>query len=184
MCMERCDGGEVLDRLQKLQTYSEREAADVIKSLCTALQHVHSCGVIHRDVKAENILYADADCTQIKVCDFGLATFCPLGDSVQEGRLVGSPHYLSPEAVQGRPCRHAVDVWSVGIIMCFLLSGKVPFDDNDERIDAGNYQRLFSKVTTQEWTLELPQGLNLSEHAHDLISKMLSKSDATRISFT
>jgi len=183
MCMERCDGGEVLDRLEKLDIYSEYEAAKVIKSLCLAMQHVHMCGVIHRDVKAENILYIDRECTEIKVCDFGLAAFCQLGDGIDDGRLVGSPHYLAPEAIRRKPYRHAGDVWSVGIIMCFLLSGTVPFDDDDSRLDAGDYQRLFNKIVTQPWRLELPQDLHLTAGAEDLLSKMLHKSDADRISF-
>ena len=51
---ERCDGGEVLDRLEELNVYSEQEAAGVIRSLCIALDHVHKCGVIHRDIKVRS----------------------------------------------------------------------------------------------------------------------------------
>ena len=81
---------------------------------------------MHRDLKPENILLTKSEGLNIKIADFGFATRIPEGG--YETLTCGSPYYMAPEVVSGKKYRHEADIWSIGVITYFLLSGQPPFD--------------------------------------------------------
>jgi 5'-AMP-activated protein kinase catalytic alpha subunit len=133
MAMEYLPGGDLFQALQDLSGNQVREAVarDVIGQLLSAILHMHASGIVHRDLKLENILldWSDGDQIKAKVADFGLSR--PL----QEGQMMltqcGSHDYAPPEIHLGVPYEgRLVDAWSFGVIMYALLCGDLPFPDD------------------------------------------------------
>ena len=106
-----------------------REAADVMLQLTDAVALAHSHGVIHRDIKPQNILIK-TDGT-IKLSDFGIATIPSSPSITCKENVMGSVHYMAPEVSKGKTANALSDIYSLGITFYELLIGKVPFDDND-----------------------------------------------------
>lgn len=117
--------GKTLDRhIKEAGKISPQWAAGVIEAVADALDHAHSKQVIHRDIKPSNLFLTDNDV--LKITDFGIAKL-PLGTITAEGRIVGSPSYMSPEQVRGRPVDARSDIFSLAIVTYILLTGKKPF---------------------------------------------------------
>jgi serine/threonine-protein kinase PpkA len=106
------------------------EALQVVREIALALDHAHQKGVVHRDVKPENILRRnDGSCA---LADFGIARTTEPGKPLtQEGMTVGTPHYMSPEQVQGLPLDGRSDLYSLGVVLYQLLTGELPFRGTD-----------------------------------------------------
>lgn len=119
MVMEEMSGGELFDRIVEKEKYSEKEASSVVKKLAGALLYCHDKGIVHRDLKPENLLYqcTDED-SEIKIADFGLAKLVK-GDSLMQ-TACGTPGYVAPEILEGRPYGAEVDLWSLGVIAYIL----------------------------------------------------------------
>lgn len=114
-----------MDRLLRDgRKFSPSETADILSSVASALDHAHSRRVIHRDVKPSNLFITDNGV--VKVTDFGIAKM-PLVSLTGEGRIVGSPSYMSPEAVRGEKVDARSDVFSMGVVLYILLTSKKPF---------------------------------------------------------
>ncbi len=99
--------------------------AMIVAEVCRALGHAHSLGVLHRDVKPENIMIRDDGV--VKLMDFGIAQIVDAQRMTVTGQLLGSPAYMSPEHVEGKPLDFRTDVFSVGILMYQLATGELPF---------------------------------------------------------
>ncbi len=93
--------------------------------VCRALNHAHGLGILHRDVKPENIMIRNDGV--VKLTDFGIAQMIDLQRMTVTGQLLGSPAYMSPEHVEGKPLDFRTDVFSVGILLYQLVTGKLPF---------------------------------------------------------
>jgi TolB-like protein/Tfp pilus assembly protein PilF len=105
------------------------EALRVVREIALALDHAHRQGVIHRDVKPENILRrADAS---FALSDFGIARTTEAGRLTAEGMTVGTPHYMSPEQVQGQALDGRADLYSLGVVLYQLLTGELPYRGTD-----------------------------------------------------
>ncbi len=102
------------------------QALDYLLQSALALAFCHAAGIVHSDIKPSNIMVTHGG--QVKLIDFGIA--CPAGE-VMAGPLVGSPHYVPPERVQGRPLTPASDVYSFGIVLFQMITGQVPFHGPD-----------------------------------------------------
>jgi hypothetical protein len=101
-------------------------ALDLLAQAAEALGHAHAAGVVHRDVKPENLL-VDAE-GRLKVADFGVASAADLERLTQTGAIVGTPHYMSPEQLfPDQPLSPATDVWALGVILYEVLTGERPF---------------------------------------------------------
>ncbi|CAK7324802.1 unnamed protein product [Dovyalis caffra] len=125
LVMELCSGGELFDRIIAKGTYSEKEAATIIRQIVNVVHVCHFMGVIHRDLKPENFLFASKEeNAPIKATDFGLSVFIEEGKVYKD--IVGTPYYFAPELLR-RSYGKEVDVWSAGIILYILLSGMPPF---------------------------------------------------------
>lgn len=168
LILDYVEGGELFDLLIKESPLSESEALRYFRQIILGTLYCHSFGICHRDLKPENILL-DLN-KNVKLADFGMAALETKGKLLETS--CGSPHYASPEIVNGLKYHgSASDVWSCGVILYVLLSGTLPFDDE-------NIQILLSKV--QGAVYEMPQ--NLSYESKDLISKMLTVDPTKRIS--
>lgn len=132
--MEMLSGGEVsgikladevqlFDQIVKKDTFTEKEARDIIAPIMDVLIYCHSLGIIHRDIKPENLLLSSKDPEKavIKVSDFGLARF--LNDEQFATTTCGTPGYVAPEILSSKPYTNTCDFWSVGVVLFVLLSG-------------------------------------------------------------
>ena len=127
MVNEFIKGQTLRDLLNVRGKFSVPEACDYMYQLCSAVLHAHQHGVIHRDIKPQNV-YITQDST-IKLGDFGIATFQNASRVTRSEVVVGSVHYLAPEISQGNQATIKSDIYALGITFFELLTGKVPFDD-------------------------------------------------------
>uniref|UniRef100_A0A5B6YKX9 non-specific serine/threonine protein kinase n=1 Tax=Davidia involucrata TaxID=16924 RepID=A0A5B6YKX9_DAVIN len=171
--MELCAGGELFDRIIQKGHYSERKAAQLIKTIVGVVEACHSLGVMHRDLKPENFLFdiPDED-AKLKATDFGLSVFYKPGQYLSD--VVGSPYYVAPEVLH-KYYGPEVDVWSSGVILYILLSGVPPFW---AETDSG----IFRQILEGNLDFESEPWPHISESAKDLIQKMLDRSPKKRIS--
>lgn len=134
MVMDLCSGPDLLDwvRLRRGAPVPEPVAADIVAQLAQALALCHRRGVIHRDVKPDNVVLDVDDegengSPRARLADFGSAAWIGADGGRAEG-LVGTPHYVAPEVVSGGDYGEKADVWSAGVVMYVLLSGgALPF---------------------------------------------------------
>ncbi|KDO24386.1 CAMK/CAMK1 protein kinase [Saprolegnia parasitica CBS 223.65] len=165
MVMEEMSGGELFDRIVEKEKYTEKEARLVVLHLAEALQYCHGLGIVHRDLKPENLLYATTDeHAPIKIADFGLAKLIQGNNMMQTA--CGTPGYVAPEILEGKPYGGEVDMWSLGVITYILLCGFPPFYDE-------NNATLFATIKAGAYDFPSPYWDNVSDSAKDLINHML-----------
>ncbi|QLL30592.1 hypothetical protein HG536_0A04100 [Torulaspora globosa] len=168
LVLEYVDGGELFDYLVSKGRLGEREAVHYFKQIIQGVSYCHSFNICHRDLKPENLLLDKKNKT-IKIADFGMAALEVSNKLLQTS--CGSPHYASPEIVMGKSYHGGPsDVWSCGIILFALLTGHLPFNDD-------NIKKLLLKVQSGKY--QMPQ--NLSAEARDLIAKILVVNPARRL---
>lgn len=129
IAQELIDGGNLKDHVERRGPLNPDDAANVLRSVCSALAAAHAAGITHRDIKPENILRSLRG--ETKVADFGLARVGTTNDLTQVGLTMGTPRYMSPEQVQGKTVDARSDLYSLGCTMYFLLSGRPPFEAED-----------------------------------------------------
>jgi serine/threonine-protein kinase len=134
MAMEYLEGHTLHRAIREAGCFPEERAAHIARQICRALREAHSLGVIHRDLKPANIFLVEhGDETDfVKVLDFGLVKDVsegkPAEELTQTGLFMGSPKYMAPEQIRGDKVDARTDIYSLGIIMYEMLTGKVPFD--------------------------------------------------------
>lgn len=167
LVLEYVEGGELFDYLIKKGRLQEKEAIHYFQQIINGVSYCHQFNICHRDLKPENLLL-DKN-LNIKIADFGMAAL-EINSKLLETSC-GSPHYASPEIVTGKNYHGSPsDVWSCGIILFALLTGHLPFDDE-------NIRKLLIKVQTGKFIM--PN--YLSKDAKDLIWKMLKVNPMERI---
>ena len=124
--MEYVNGMTLKEYIRNNGSLDYREALNIAAQIATALDHAHKNGVVHRDIKSHNILLTE-DMT-VKVTDFGIARAATSGTMTNTGRVIGSVHYFSPEQARGGFTDHRTDIYSLGVVLYEMLTGKLPYD--------------------------------------------------------
>ncbi|CAI5465856.1 unnamed protein product, partial [Closterium sp. Yama58-4] len=170
--MELCEGGELFDRIVARNHFSERQAAQVCRTLADVLRYCHSHHILHRDLKPENVLLVSTRSdTRVKVIDFGMAYRFQEGERCTQ--RAGTPNYISPEVIAKNYGTEA-DVWSLGVILYVMLCGLPPFwGDTTEEI--------FSSILYEPLDLETEPWPDVSAAAKDLVRRMLCRRFDERI---
>jgi len=167
LVMEYASGGEVFDYLVLHGRMKEKEARAKFRQIVSAVQYCHQKKIIHRDLKAENLLL-DSE-MNIKIADFGFSNEFVPGNKLDT--FCGSPPYAAPELFQGKKYDGPeVDVWSLGVILYTLVSGSLPFDGSTlrelrERVLRGKYRIPFYMSTDCEHLLKKFLVLNPARRA-------------------
>ena len=166
--------GQDLCKIISLKNYTdfgENNMGQIIHQLLKALSFIHSKKIIHRDIKPENILFSDKrNLFSLKLIDFGLAT------SEQEKKTAGTPSYMAPEMIDGNGT-YVSDIWSVGVIVYQMLTGKLPFDGKDGE----NHELLFERIKKEHYNKEYLEDIDYSDDLKDFIDKTLEKDAKKRM---
>jgi len=124
--MQYVDGESLSTVVENLGAMEPRDAAKIAAGMLRGLQHAHEEGVVHRDVKPDNVLIAKGD--EPKLLDFGLAIETETALQItKDGMVVGTPYYLAPEQARGQKATPLCDIYAAGVTLYYLLTGKRPF---------------------------------------------------------
>lgn len=165
LVMETMTGGELFDRIVQKSYYNEKEARTTCRILLDAVDYCHHRRVAHRDLKPENLLLRSAtDDSSIKIADFGFARVVKKPQSLTT--QCGTPGYVAPEILTGKPYDESADMWSVGVILYILLGGYPPFIDDNQR-------KLFRKIRKGDYEFHEEYWGHVSDDAKQLISNLL-----------
>lgn len=177
--MELVRGGSLHSLIQarkrEKRPFSQSESATIMRSLLDAVSYIHQKGIVHRDLKPENILIDDWDnFSTVKLADFGLSA--QINFSSEQGSSLytncGTLLFKGPEIITKKVYSKPVDIWSCGIIMYILLSGKHPFFTGKE-----TREELESRILSPEWTFE-PE--KFDKNAKDLLLKLVMTTPSKR----
>jgi len=186
LIFELCKGGELFDTIIENGYFTEKEAKKLFKCIIKALHYCHKIGICHRDIKPENFMFADkTDFESLKMIDFGLSKVIPskkkekenntgYGRSRRKGRKnmktkAGTSYYVAPEVLLGE-YNEKCDIWSAGVILYILLCGYPPFG-------GANDWEILLAVKRGKYSFKGMEWKYVSEHAKDLIKKMLCPVD-------
>ena len=171
---EYCQEGELFNEIRAYAPFNEPLAGYYMKQILTAVCYCHGMNVIHRDLKPENILIvrrAKNGCHPIKIIDFGTAKVFSKGKN--ENLLIGSSYYIAPE-VLSRNYTEKCDLWSCGVIMYILLTGRPPFGGNND-------EEIIARIKRGKYDLsKYPWGV-ISQEAKDLIKCLIEPNPSKRL---
>jgi len=157
-------GGELFDKIVELGSYSEKDAANLVAKMVSAIDYLHELGIAHRDLKPENLLLRDKDSiSEVKLADFGLSKI--VSQQVMM-TACGTPGYVAPEVLLAKGYGPEVDMWSIGVITYILLCGFPPF--YNEKL-----QLLFEQIMKADYDFPVDYWSDISEDAKDFIRKLL-----------
>lgn len=177
--MEYVEGGTLKQRIDAGET-DWKDSLPLIQQMLTALQHAHGAGVIHRDIKPQNILLSDivlAHGTRVKMTDFGLAKTNTTGDpsrTVTQG-VYGTLYYMSPEQAEGLgQVDHRSDIYSLGMTCYEMLAGRLPFEENSSEY---TIMRTIVEGNLPELNSFAP---NVPDELHDIVMTAVAKDPEER----
>jgi serine/threonine protein kinase len=158
--------------LSASKTIDEDEAVMIFKQICQGIEYLHDNGIIHRDLKPHNIFRTNSNgIMTLKIGDLGFAKI--LGEGETTNNLFGTIYFIAPEIIQMKNYNHKVDVWSIGIILYFLLFEKIPFDSaNDDKAEVA------SKICNKQFSLS--DWRYISDPVKELIKYCLEKNPNSR----
>lgn len=165
--------GDLLYQVLKHGTMTEGTARRVFSGIMSGLEYIHARNIVHRDIKAENVLLKREDIAI--VADFGLATW--VTDEVQMARRCGSPGFVAPEVCLGTPYSFKVDVFGAGIVLYFMLSKEMPFSSPDR--DTAATMRRTVKCSLH---LHRPPWDGMSSRLRNVLRQMICKNADERLS--
>jgi serine/threonine protein kinase len=165
--MEMCAGGDLLNYVRKRRRLNEGVCKRLFRQIVEGLGHIHSRGIIHRDIKLDNILVDGKG--NLKVADFGVGRTVKKGEKMRE--QCGTPAYIAPEILIDEGYEgFGVDMWSAGVVLYAMLYGSVPFKAN-------NMQDLHKLILKAKYTLKD----DISKESRSLISGLLEKDPKKRL---
>jgi calcium-dependent protein kinase len=166
--IEYMEGKDLFDYIKKRNfLLPETRVKHLVCQLITATRYIHDFGIVHRDLKLENIMMSDVtNNAKPKLVDFGLARIISPNETANEP--FGTLGYVAPEVLKKKPYSFSCDVWSIGCIMHALLTGSLPFDHGS--------QRETIRMTLEDvLKLDDPCWVTISSVCKDLVLKMLTK---------
>lgn len=168
-----CSGGELFEHILKEKNFSEKKAAILMRQILSAISYCHDRKLVHCDLKPENIMFESLSSENtVKIIDFGNSSFCE-GDQKLSNRF-GSVYYVAPEVLKSS-YNEKCDIWSLGVILYLILSGKPPFN-------GANDQLILKKVYDGKYSMDGPEWESISPEAKDLIKQMLTYDETKRVS--
>jgi serine/threonine protein kinase len=162
--------GETLAEVMQAGDLPVATALDYLIHIAEGLEVAHRRGVVHRDMKPANVILAtDGDGgVHVKIIDFGLARVSGFSELTEVGAVIGTAAYIAPEILQGQEIDPRADIWSLGVMLYEMLTGRRPFD-------AENRERLFYLICNEEAEPVTAVRPNLSEDAAQIVAKALDK---------
>ena len=164
--MECCTGGELFDKLydQPGAKFTEKKALELAIKMCSALNYLHQNKIIHRDLKLENFIFTTKeDDGEVKLIDFGLSKAYLEGEHMR--KVAGTSYYMAPEVLRGDYSEEA-DMWSFGVVMFMLLSGRCPFGGHTD-------EQIQDNVLRGKYVFKQAAWEGVSNEAKDFIKKLL-----------
>lgn len=169
--MEHIDGITLKEYIEQQHVLRWKEAVHFTVQILRALQHAHDKGIVHRDIKPQNIMLL-ADGT-IKVADFGIARFARATQQTVTDKAIGSVHYISPEQAKGDVTDEKSDIYSLGVMLYEMTTGQLPFDA-DSPVSVAIKQINSKAKRPREINPDIPEGLE------DIIIRAMQKDPARR----
>uniref|UniRef100_A0A672I9Y3 Myosin light chain kinase, smooth muscle n=1 Tax=Salarias fasciatus TaxID=181472 RepID=A0A672I9Y3_SALFA len=173
MVLEMISGGELFERIiDEDFELTEREVIKYMLQIIDGVSFIHKQGIVHLDLKPENIMCVNKTGSKIKLIDFGLARRLENAGTLKV--LFGTPEFVAPEVINYEAISYPTDMWSIGVICYILLSGLSPFmGDNDNE--------TLSNVTSATWDFEDEAFDEISDTAKDFITNLLKKDMKARL---
>jgi len=168
--MEFVLGRSLLALMEERQAFPVPRLLRVMEQACQALDYAHQRNIVHRDIKPANILVGELD--NLKITDFGTAKILELG-STETGHIIGTPSYMSPEQVKGRPVDGRADIFSLGVILYELVTGEKPFPGK-------NVTTVIYKIVNEDPIPPIELDASLHPGLNAVIKKALAKDPDTR----
>lgn len=172
LIMEYADGGELVDYVREHDGISEVQSRNIVRQVASAMQHCHGMGVIHRDLKLENVLFETQARTRIKVVDFGISGLIVGGEA--EKNNAATLKYMTPEMTSSSnsTASPAMDVWAIGIMLYSMLFNRLPFNGNTR-------DEIKQKICNNAPVL--PRSKPLSKEGQIFLERCLTKNPDERI---
>ena len=171
---EYIEGGTLGQYFKKKNfNFSERQASSIMSQIASGVKYLHTYGIVHRDLKPDNIMITQQnDFGVIKIMDFGLSKIVSTQEKMIDG--YGTLSYVAPEVLLRTPYNKEVDIWSMGVILYYMLCGHLPFKGNKEVIIAEKIVNDDLEFDEDEWEVR-------SKKVRDLIKSCLKKEPEERI---
>src|SRR5512138_408904 len=181
LVMELLEGDSLRDLMNlRGRKYPQvKRIVAILRQVCGALEAAHAKGVVHRDLKPDNVFVVKRDGADfVKMLDFGVAKLRGGGDMAETttGMIIGTPHYMSPEQALGRDVTRSTDIWAAGVVLYEALAGSVPFS-------GGSFVELANQIRIQPpkpLPAKTPRGERIPSWLGEVIAKCLEKKPSDR----
>src|SRR5215207_10110760 len=169
--MEYVDGQTLAERIRELGQLPLHEALHVLQKIGEALEYIHENGIVHRDIKSNNVKITSR--WQVKLLDFGIARAEAGQAMTQVGMVIGTPIYLSPEQLRGERADARSDIWALGVLLYEMLTGDMPFK-------ATTFGELYERITAGGYPPPAALNRAVPRGAEEIIARCLKKNAAER----